>query len=140
MLFRSFPGLMSGGKEALEPDLFRDDLFMLADTDWGYVLILGCTHSGLANTLEHAMKMTGGKPIRAAVGGLHLIKADDRRIEESVELLKRAGMEYCFPCHCTGFRAVCRVGSEYGNHFSEASVGSEFVFRKEGIEIIPCEI
>ena len=128
------------GKNGWEADPFLDDMCMMADTSWGYVLILGCTHSGLENTLAHAMSQAKGKAIRAVIGGMHLVKSDEREIERNIRLLRDAGIEYAFPNHCTGFNASCQIRSEYRDKFSEASVGNEYVFHPEGLEIIPCVI
>jgi 7,8-dihydropterin-6-yl-methyl-4-(beta-D-ribofuranosyl)aminobenzene 5'-phosphate synthase len=63
--------------EASRPDLVRDDSCLLVQTTKGPVLILGCCHSGLANTLCHIREVTGLESIHAVIGGLHLLTAPE---------------------------------------------------------------
>lgn len=66
------------------------------------VLIHGCCHSGIINTLEYCKKCAPNIKINTVIGGLHLVNASDKRIEQSVEYLKKYGVEKVFPLHCSG--------------------------------------
>lgn len=84
------------------PDAFDDELFAMVRAGDGWVVVTGCCHKGLANTLRKARFLAHGQPIRAIVGGLHLRKAHRGRIEEVVEMLDTYGRPHLYPCHCTG--------------------------------------
>ncbi len=103
---RSGPFFMD--PEGREPDPFADELTLCLDTPEGLVLVLGCCHGGVLNTLEHALEQTGAARIRAVVGGLHLAKAGKGRLAFTAEGLLRLGSPELHLCHCTGAEA-CEV-------------------------------
>lgn len=89
------------------PDLAAEHgLALWIRTDQGLVICVGCCHAGLINTLTHIRRLNDGLPVRAVIGGLHLINADRRRLDETVAALQRLAVEKVIPCHCTGERAV----------------------------------
>ena len=63
------------------PDPIDDDLALWIDTPTGLVVCVGCAHAGLVNTLLHVQRLTGGRRVRAVIGGFHLLSADERRIK-----------------------------------------------------------
>ena len=75
----------------LQPDKLADDLALIIDTDFGLVVILGCAHRGIVNTLRHAQKLTGKELVYAAIGGTHLFRASDERIETDHSRPERNG-------------------------------------------------
>jgi len=89
-----------------QPDNLPDDAFLLLDTLHGLVVILGCCHSGVANSLLHAAELAEGRRIFGVVGGLHLFKADSEALEEAVVVLEELGIEFLAPGHCTGETAT----------------------------------
>jgi 7,8-dihydropterin-6-yl-methyl-4-(beta-D-ribofuranosyl)aminobenzene 5'-phosphate synthase len=92
--------------ETRRPDPINDDQALWIRTDQGLVICVGCCHAGLINTLNHIRRLSGVQTIRAVIGGLHLINADRRRLDETVAALQRLAVENVIPCHCTGERAV----------------------------------
>ena len=89
------------GDGALAVDQFRDDQSLVVDSDAGLMLLCGCCHAGLVNTMEHVRKAFGRYPSIVA-GGLHLEKAADERIAATVAALKAAGVSRFLPGHCSG--------------------------------------
>lgn len=85
----------------LVTDRLRDDQSLVVTTDDGLMLICGCCHSGLINTLEHVKNVFGEYP-SAVVGGLHLETADEARIQATVAAMKSAGVKKLIPGHCSG--------------------------------------
>ncbi|OQA19886.1 MAG: Metallo-beta-lactamase superfamily protein [bacterium ADurb.Bin363] len=83
------------------PDIVPDDAFLLLNTEKGPVVITGCCHSGLGNTLYHLRDKTGIKKVYGITGGTHLISDEDAR-EEALEVLKEFSVEVIYPSHCTG--------------------------------------
>lgn len=94
--------------EGRESDPFADELTLCLNTPKGLVVVLGCCHGGVLNTLEHALEQTGAPRIRAVVGGLHLAKVGKRRLAFTAEGLQRLGSPELHLCHCTGAEA-CEV-------------------------------
>lgn len=88
--------------QASRPDDLPDDAFLLLDTPRGAVVVLGCCHSGLANSLLHAAELANVKKLHAVIGGMHLYSAGRAALDESVEIIKALGCEIVAPGHCTG--------------------------------------
>lgn len=84
------------------PDPLEDDQALWIDTDAGLVVILGCTHSGIVNTLDRIAELTGRRKVLAVLGGMHLAHASKDRLEATVEALRVRDAQFIGPCHCTG--------------------------------------
>jgi 7,8-dihydropterin-6-yl-methyl-4-(beta-D-ribofuranosyl)aminobenzene 5'-phosphate synthase len=117
-------GLLVREEDGLKPDKLSDDLALVIDTDFGLVVILGCGHRGIVNTLEHARKLTGKELVYAAIGGTHLINASKARLEKTVAALKEMGVQYLGVSHCTGFKASCYLAREFGKGFFLNNAGT----------------
>ena len=87
-------------------DEIIDDQSLFFQTDKGIVVLLGCSHSGIINTLHHIQKQTGEKKFYWIIGGTHLIKAGEQRLGWTVDELKKIKFQYISPLHCTGIKAV----------------------------------
>jgi len=94
----------SGGRT--EADRFTDEIFLLARTAAAWVLVTGCCHRGLPNTLAHAQGLSGGEPIRAVVGGFHLKRLSRADLDAAVKALDAAGTREILAGHCTGEKAA----------------------------------
>jgi len=113
-------------KEAgtLHPDPLADDLALIIDTDFGLVVILGCAHRGVVNTLRHAQNLTGKELVYAAIGGTHLFRASEERLEKTIADLKEIGLQRLGVSHCTGFRASARLAQEFEDIFFMNNAGT----------------
>jgi len=78
------------------------------------------------NTLEAVKSLFPGTPVWAVVGGFHLVNADAKRIERSVEYLKSLDLHQVMAGHCTGFDALCSLRRAFGKRFQRLSVGERF--------------
>jgi 7,8-dihydropterin-6-yl-methyl-4-(beta-D-ribofuranosyl)aminobenzene 5'-phosphate synthase len=88
-------------------DPIIDDQALFIDlNDKGLVVITGCAHSGIINTVKHAQKITGINHVYAIIGGLHLAKTDEDTIQASINELLRINPKSIYPCHCTGSKAI----------------------------------
>ena len=87
------------------------------DTDKGFVLILGCAHSGMINILNHVIQKIKKEKIYAILGGTHLDFLTPEQLEESINSLKKMMVERIGVSHCTGMRAACRLHQEFGDRF-----------------------
>ncbi len=108
----------------LHPDPLADDLALIIDTDFGLVVILGCAHRGIINTLRHAQNITGKEPVYAAIGGTHLFRASEERLEKTIADLREIGIQRLGVSHCTGFRASSRLAQEYQDIFFMNNAGT----------------
>jgi 7,8-dihydropterin-6-yl-methyl-4-(beta-D-ribofuranosyl)aminobenzene 5'-phosphate synthase len=91
----------------------------------GLVVILGCAHAGVINSVSYAQRITGGLDVYAVLGGFHLAGKDgEKRIEQTVDALKRFNPKLVAPSHCTGWRAMCAVAKALPDAFVWNSVGS----------------
>jgi 7,8-dihydropterin-6-yl-methyl-4-(beta-D-ribofuranosyl)aminobenzene 5'-phosphate synthase len=91
-------------------DPMNDERALLINVkDKGLVVITGCAHSGIINTLKQAQKTSSVGDIYAVVGGLHLEKASDTRIKQTVDEISRIDPKVIYPCHCTGSKVMDRL-------------------------------
>ena len=109
--------------DALKPDTLADDLALVIDAEYGLVVILGCAHRGIVNTLKQARKVTGRELIYAAIGGTHLIHASRERLERTAADLKAMGVQHLGVSHCTGFTASAYLAGEFGEMFFQNNSG-----------------
>ena len=110
--------------DMLQPDRLADDLALVIDTDFGLVVILGCAHRGIINTLRHAQNLMGKELVYAAIGGTHLFRASDERIEQTIAALKEIGIQRLGVSHCTGFHASARLAQEFEGIFFLNNAGT----------------
>jgi len=107
------------------PDPIEDDQAMWIATPAGLVVLLGCAHSGVVNTLEYIRELTSQKPIQAIIGGLHLGAATDERLGRTIESLNRSTVQAVWPGHCTGATAVARLTAAFGSRCRPCGVGTK---------------
>lgn len=88
-----------GGRE---PDPVPDDAFLVLDSASGPVVILGCCHSGLANSLACLRERLDLTQVFAVLGGLHLFKAGPEALEETAQAIEAFGVRRLIAGHCTG--------------------------------------
>ncbi len=111
------------GKEFL-PDPLRDDQALFIKTEQGLVVILGCAHRGVINTLHHAQKLTGIDVIHTVIGGTHLIRASEVQLELTIAELKAIGVQRLGVSHCTGMLPATRLALEFGEGFFFNNAGT----------------
>jgi 7,8-dihydropterin-6-yl-methyl-4-(beta-D-ribofuranosyl)aminobenzene 5'-phosphate synthase len=108
----------------LRKDPLADDLALIIDTESGLVVILGCAHRGIVNTLRRAQSLTGKELIYAAIGGTHLFRASPERIEKTIADLREMGIQKIGASHCTGFRASAQLAQEFEDAFFLNNAGT----------------
>jgi 7,8-dihydropterin-6-yl-methyl-4-(beta-D-ribofuranosyl)aminobenzene 5'-phosphate synthase len=95
----------------------------------GLVILSGCAHSGIINTVEYARKVTGVDPVFVVMGGFHLTGADfEPIIEPTTEALKALNPQYVVPTHCTGRKAVMYIESQMPDEFLLNMSGTKMIF------------
>lgn len=115
-------------ERGLVEDPMHDDQAVIVETPRGPVVLLGCAHAGLINTLRYAGQLTGNKQIYALLGGTHLLHHSPSQINETVERLHDFGLQIIAPCHCTGTAARLALFRAFGERFLEHRAGSVFHF------------
>ena len=110
------------------PDELTDDQAAFIETASGVVVVLGCAHAGVINTLRYVKTLVGPRPIHAVVGGMHLGNASQARLDRTVEALCEFDIPLLYPLHCTGFAATARLWREFPDRVSVCPVGTRLAF------------
>jgi len=87
-------------------DELLDDQALVLETQDGLVVVLGCAHAGIVNTLDYVAELFPNQPIRTVLGGMHLVRALPARIAHTIEALRRHDVQRIGPAHCTGAQAT----------------------------------
>jgi len=141
---RTYPEQKGGGwgpvktPEGPVEDTIPEDISLVVDTDKGLVVISGCGHSGMINTLEFARKQIRRAPIYAAIGGFHLTDYDDAKLDWTANKLREFGLRYLLGAHCTGMESLYRLRRRIGLTSEScvvSLVGSSFRLDK-GIDVL----
>jgi 7,8-dihydropterin-6-yl-methyl-4-(beta-D-ribofuranosyl)aminobenzene 5'-phosphate synthase len=113
------------------PDPLLDDQALYFDTREGTVVVLGCGHAGVVNTIERILELTGGKPIHALIGGMHLLSASPDRMDRTLQALRNWNIKKLYPAHCTGMAAVTKLWNAFPQGCAMCPVGTSLVFSRE---------
>jgi len=119
------PFLTVRDKLKLKPDLFVDEQFLLVESPEGLVMLNGCCHTGLIDSLRHARSCRPGAKIRAIVGGLHLRSAGSAELKKISEALEEYDPELIAAGHCTGKKAEEMLAEKFGRRFQSLRAGLE---------------
>jgi 7,8-dihydropterin-6-yl-methyl-4-(beta-D-ribofuranosyl)aminobenzene 5'-phosphate synthase len=110
------------------PDTLADDLAVILKTGRGPVVVLGCSHRGVINTLSHVQNIIGEKNIYAVIGGLHLVKTTGKKLGTIIERLERFNLEKIVVGHCTGNDAIQALYSRFKDKLILNTVGNIITF------------
>lgn len=105
-------------------DIVPEDMSLIIRTEKGLVLLSGCGHSGIINTITQARANLQQEPVYAAIGGFHLFQNSDEQIRWTADELKKAGIRYFMGAHCTGIEPVYQIREWAGLKRGESVVGS----------------
>jgi 7,8-dihydropterin-6-yl-methyl-4-(beta-D-ribofuranosyl)aminobenzene 5'-phosphate synthase len=102
------------------PDTVPDDQMLVIEvgTD-GIIVLLGCSHAGVINSLHHAMELTGRSRVIAVIGGFHLgfPGTPAEKVDHTIEQLREIRPEIVCPMHCTGMAAIAAIGKAFPDNF-----------------------
>lgn len=124
--FESSSGPFYLDEACQHPDSLVDDQALIVRTDAGTVVVLGCAHAGVINTLEYVAQSTSGAPIHAVIGGMHLGAASDERIDRTIEELRRRQITQVVAAHCTGANAFAALWAGLPGRCTQSEVGTAF--------------
>jgi 7,8-dihydropterin-6-yl-methyl-4-(beta-D-ribofuranosyl)aminobenzene 5'-phosphate synthase len=111
-----------------DPWIHDDQAVIINLKDKGLVVLTGCGHAGVVNTLKHARSLTGVGDIHAVIGGFHLTgPIFEPIIIPTVQALKEFNPSIIVPEHCTGWRAMHLIAKEFPDAFIPNSVGTRMV-------------
>lgn len=92
------------------PDFVPDDSAIVYKSANGLVVISGCAHAGICNTVEYSKQVTSSNKVHAIIGGFHL-KDNDKQTQETITYLQKENIKHLFPMHCTNFKAKAAINS-----------------------------
>lgn len=110
-------------RAGLLADSVPDDQSLVLESDRGLVILLGCCHAGLVNTLEQVKRCMGRDDVHAVIGGMHLGFCGKEQVDGAMAALKRSGLRRLAASHCTGFAASARMFRDLAAQFQPAHVG-----------------
>jgi 7,8-dihydropterin-6-yl-methyl-4-(beta-D-ribofuranosyl)aminobenzene 5'-phosphate synthase len=108
----------------LVEDNIPEDQSLVLNTNKGLVVVSGCGHAGVVNTLTFAEKEFPSTPVYALIGGFHLFAATDEQLDWTADKLKGFGVSYLIGAHCTGIEAVYRLREKLNLSRRSAVVGA----------------
>ncbi len=108
----------------LVEDTIPEDQSLVLNTPQGLVLISGCGHAGVINTITFTRAAFAKAPVFAILGGFHLFAASDAQLDWTADKLKEAGVAYVLGAHCTGIESVYRIRQRLGLPRRAAVVGA----------------
>jgi len=111
-------------KGELKPDPLWDDQALFLKSQKGLIIILGCAHRGIINTIRHAQKLTGLESVYAVIGGTHLISASTERMDSTIAELLSFGVQMLGVSHCTGLPASVILAHTFGEAFFFNNAGT----------------
>lgn len=109
-------------------DDIPDDQSMWFLTEKGLVVISGCAHAGLVNTVHQARRVTGEHRVAGLIGGFHLNAASENRLEETARALIDWNVGFVMPCHCSGGAATQFMREALGARVLSPSAGDTLEF------------
>ncbi|MGD0299864.1 MAG: MBL fold metallo-hydrolase [Bryobacteraceae bacterium] len=110
--------------EGWKEDTIPEDMSLVINTGQGLVVVSGCGHAGIVNTLEYARSVVRNAPIHAAIGGFHLYQLDDEKLQWTAAKLREFGLGTFLGAHCTGIEAVYRMRELTGLDRKRCAVGA----------------
>ena len=124
---RSHPTFVAKkGNEFVQETFIGEQAVILNAKGKGLVVLSGCAHRGIVNTVKHAQKMTGIEKVYAVMGGFHLTGAKPELIQKTIADIKAINPQYIVPTHCTGFQAMSAFAREMPDQFILNTAGTKY--------------
>jgi len=135
------PGVRTTGEIARDTDFeavpgqpmpFPDDQAIYFEVDEGVVVVVGCAHAGVVNTLRQVARLAKTDAIHAVIGGMHLGPASNDRLEKTVDAFRKLGIRRLGACHCTGEKAIRLFNDKFPAESFRCSTGTVLSFGGQG--------
>jgi 7,8-dihydropterin-6-yl-methyl-4-(beta-D-ribofuranosyl)aminobenzene 5'-phosphate synthase len=118
------PGTRVQAPGGTEPDTIPEDCALVLDTSRGLVVVTGCGHAGVVNTLAAAHQFVRDVPVAALIGGAHLLRADDKTLAWTGRKFRELGVREFLAAHCTGLEATYQLRNLAGLRRETCVVGA----------------
>jgi 7,8-dihydropterin-6-yl-methyl-4-(beta-D-ribofuranosyl)aminobenzene 5'-phosphate synthase len=118
------PGVEVAKADGWAEDDLPEDQSLVVNTSRGLVLLAGCGHAGVVNTLTYARQFIRPAPVHAAIGGFHLYNAKDEQLDWTADKLKEFQIAQILGAHCTGIESVYRLRQRLGLNRHACVVGT----------------
>ena len=115
------------GSDFFPDDLEDDQAIVINVSGKGLIVLSGCAHSGIVNTIKHAKDYFKIDSIYAVIGGFHLARASDDEIDRTIDYIQSIAPRLVIPSHCTGLHAISRFAQEMPDEFVEGVVGITYL-------------
>ena len=127
---KGMPGAEAKIDDSWIPDPFHDDQGIAINIKGkGLIVIGGCSHAGIVNTIKHIQKVSKINDVHAVLGGFHLSGENEKLIDPTISAMKEVNPDYIIPMHCTGWNAINRFAQEMPDNFILNSVGATYIFQ-----------
>ena len=115
------------GDQLVQDDFIGEQAIVMNAKGKGLVVLSGCAHRGIVNTIRQAQKITGIEKVHAAIGGFHLTGAKPELILRTITDIKAIRPDYIVPFHCTGFEAITAFAREMPDQFILNTTGTRYI-------------
>lgn len=126
------PGLyqVSGTGEFALDEVWDEQGLVVDVAGEGLVVLTGCAHAGVVNTVRRAMQLRPGRPVRAVVGGFHLgfPTTPAENVARTVDALRDLEVAMVMPMHCSGLRAHTAFSTDLAERYVQPAVGTVLHF------------
>jgi 7,8-dihydropterin-6-yl-methyl-4-(beta-D-ribofuranosyl)aminobenzene 5'-phosphate synthase len=121
-------------------DNVPEDQSLIFNTNEGLVIVSGCGHAGVINTIEYARLLVGPVPVSTLIGGFHLFDLSDEKMRWTTDKLKAYSVSTVVGAHCTGINAVFTIQKNLSLDRQHAVVGAVGATYELGKGISPGEV
>jgi 7,8-dihydropterin-6-yl-methyl-4-(beta-D-ribofuranosyl)aminobenzene 5'-phosphate synthase len=109
-------------------DELLDDQSLFIESANGLVVVLGCAHAGVVNTLNYVTELAGRSHIHGIIGGMHLLNANNMRISNTIDTFRRYDVQRIGPLHCTGQNAQDEIKKTFPGRYLSLEAGAQICF------------
>jgi 7,8-dihydropterin-6-yl-methyl-4-(beta-D-ribofuranosyl)aminobenzene 5'-phosphate synthase len=109
-------------------DIEEDQAVVINLRGRGLLVVSGCAHAGIVNTVEYARAISGVDRVWAVLGGFHLARAEPAEIQQTLDAVRAWAPALVSPLHCTGFEALGRFAAAMPDQFVRGLVGTTYLF------------
>lgn len=116
------------GAEQHDPLTPDDQSIAVAVKGKGLVIVSGCAHAGIINSVKCVCELTGVHNVHAIAGGFHLAgPLYEAAIEPTVNAMEQFNPDFLLPTHCTGWKAIHTCAGRMPDAFVQNSVGTRLI-------------
>jgi len=108
-----------------KPDELLDDQTLFIESQKGLVIVFGCAHAGVVNILNYIADLTQATQFFAVLGGMHLLRASNERIEKTQTAFEQYNLQKIGPAHCTGTKPIENFKNAFPEQYFTCSVGTQ---------------